>query len=102
MTSKNFSKPRRDRGAILTPQGWDKLQQAKQKAEAEDNWGQRFTHEQLSERTSLSLHTVSRILKRKEGVDMQSLEYFLRAFGLELFQRDCALPVSPFEELVAR
>lgn len=101
MTSKAFSK-QRDRGVILTPQGWHKLQQAKQASETEHNWGQHFTHEQLSERTALSLRTINRILKREVGVDRQSLEYFLKAFGLELSQGDCAPPVSPFEELVAR
>ncbi|MBD2100197.1 NB-ARC domain-containing protein [Leptolyngbya sp. FACHB-261] len=102
MTFKPLSKPKRSRGVILTSQGWHKLQQAKQEAEAEHNWSQHFTLEQLGERTGLSLHTVSRILKREEGVDKQSLEYFLRAFGLELDKGDCARPVPPFEELAAR
>ncbi|HEY9600953.1 MAG TPA: NB-ARC domain-containing protein [Allocoleopsis sp.] len=98
----NLSKRKRDRGVILTHQGWQKLQRAKQAVEVQQNWGQRFTFEQLSDRTGLSQQTVSRILKRKEGVDKQSLEYFLRAFSLELSQGDCTPPVSPFEELAAR
>ena len=73
MTSKPLAKPKRERGLILTLQGWHKLQQAKQATEVEFNWGRRFTHEQLSERTGLSLHTVSRILLRQERVDRQSL-----------------------------
>jgi WD40 repeat protein/transcriptional regulator with XRE-family HTH domain len=102
MPSYPLSKYRRDRGVILTPQGWHKLQQARQEAEAKQNWGQRLTHEQLSERTGLSLRTISRILKREVGVDRQSLESFLSNLGLKLSQGDCAPPVFPFEHLAAR
>lgn len=98
----SLSKRKRDRGVILTCQGWHKLQQGKQAVEVEHNLGLRFTFDQLSDRTGLSQQTISRILKRKEGVDKQSLEYFLRAFGLELSLGDCIPPVSPFEELAAR
>jgi hypothetical protein len=92
----------RKRGVILTSKGWHKLQQAMQAAEAEHNWGKRFTREQLSDRTALSLNTISRILKRSQAVDRLSLEYFLRGFGLQLSPGDCAPPRSPFEELAAR
>jgi transcriptional regulator with XRE-family HTH domain len=102
MTSKPLAKLKRERGVILTPQGWHKLQQAKQEAEAKHNWSRRFTHEQLSERTGLSLHTISRILLRKEGVDKQSLECFLSAFSVELSTADCTRPVPLFPELEAR
>lgn len=71
-------------------------------AEADQNWGQRFTREKLSGRTGLSLQTIARILKREEAVDRQSIEYFLRGFGLQLAQGDCAPPTSSFEELAAR
>jgi WD40 repeat protein len=102
MSQKRSSKPKRDRGVILTARGWQKLQQAMQVAELEQNWGQRFTREQLSERTGLSLHTISRILKREEAVDRLSIEYFLRGFNLQLAQGDCSPPTSPFEELATR
>ena len=102
MSLKRSLKPKRDRGVILTSKGWQKLQQAIQVEEAEHNWGKRFTREQLSERTNLSLQTISRILKREEGVDKGSIEYFLKAFSLELSQGDCAPPTSPFEELALR
>ncbi|PSM48214.1 hypothetical protein C7Y66_15805 [Chroococcidiopsis sp. CCALA 051] len=85
------SKSKRERGVILTPQGWRKLQRAKQALEAESNWGRRLTREQLSDCTGLSLHTISRILQRQERVDRQSLECFFHAFSLELSPGDCAI-----------
>ncbi|KAM3092462.1 NB-ARC domain-containing protein [Phormidesmis sp. 146-12] len=106
MSTKRSSQSKRDRsasprvrGVILTVKGWQKLQFAMQAAEVEQNWGQHFTREQLSERTGLSLQTISRILKRTEAVDRLSIEYFLRAFELQLAQGDCAPPGSPFEDL---
>lgn len=102
MSTKRSSKAKRERGVILTMKGWQKLQQAMQTAEATQNWGQRFTREQLSDRTGLSLQTISRILKREEAVDRQSIECFLRGFELQLSQGDCAPPTTPFEELATR
>lgn len=102
MSANRSSKSRRDRGVILTTKGWQKLQQAMQTAEAEQNWGQRFTREQLSDCTGLSLQTISRILKREAAVDRLSIEYFLRGFELSLSPGDCAPPTSLFEELAAR
>lgn len=99
MSNQRSSKSKRERGVILTAKGWYKLQQAIQTVESEQNWGQRLTREQLSDRTGLSLQTISRVLKRVEGVDRLSLEYFFRGFDLQLVQGDCAPPVSPFEAL---
>ncbi len=87
----------RVRGVILSPQGWQKFQTAKQQAEANETWGKRFTQEDLSERTGLSLNTLARIFKRELGVDRQSLEYLFRAFGLELTQADLTSPASSEE-----
>lgn len=89
------AKSKRERGVILTAQGWRKLQRAKQALEVESNWGRRLTREQLSDRTGLSLHTISRILQRQERVDRQSLECFFHAFSLELSPEDCAVNESP-------
>lgn len=102
MSINGSSKSRRDRGVILTTKGWQKLQQAMQAAEAEQNWGRRFTREQLSDRTGLSLQTIARILKRETAVDRLSVESFLRGFNLTLSPGDCAPPTSPFEELATR
>ena len=82
------SKQRRKRGVILSLQGWNKLQNAKHQAEIEENDGSRFTLEELSDRTLLAPFTVAKIMARQEGVDKQSLEYFFRAFRLELTTSD--------------
>ncbi|NJO78348.1 MAG: hypothetical protein HC827_07335 [Cyanobacteria bacterium RM1_2_2] len=102
MSIHRSSKAKRDRGVILTTKGWQKLQQAMQAAAAEQNWGQRFTREQLSDRTRLSLQTIARILKREAAVDRLSIEYFLRGFELTLLPGDYAPPTAPFEELATR
>jgi WD40 repeat protein/transcriptional regulator with XRE-family HTH domain/DNA-binding MarR family transcriptional regulator len=89
-------KSKRVRGVILTSLGWHKLQEALQAA-AERNWGKRLTHEQLCDRTGLSLHTVARILKRKEGVDKQSITILFNAFELELAIADYIEPELSLE-----
>ncbi|MEB3178744.1 MAG: NB-ARC domain-containing protein [Nostocaceae cyanobacterium] len=53
-----------------------------------ENDGSRFTLEELSDRTQLAPFTVAKIMARQEGVDKQSLEYFFRAFALELTTSD--------------
>ena len=81
-------KTSRYRGVILTTQGWDKLQAAKTQAEFNENAGDRFTLEELSQRMGLSLKTIARVLGRAEPVDKQSLQWTFRAFGLELSRND--------------
>lgn len=88
---------RRVRGVILSPQGWQRFQTAKQQVESDETWGKHFTQEDLSDRTGLSLNTLARIFKRELGVDRQSLEYLFRAFGLELTQADFTSPASSEE-----
>jgi hypothetical protein len=97
--SKSPSKARRVRGVILTFHGWDKFQAAKTQAEFDENYGNRFTLEELSDRTTLALHTITKVLRRTEPVDKQSLQYAFRAFGLELSKSDYTHPTSSFEEL---
>ncbi|MDZ8260748.1 MAG: NB-ARC domain-containing protein [Nostoc sp. ChiQUE01b] len=93
------STKRSERGVILTPHGWYKLQQAMQEAETEHNWGRRFTQEQLSDRAGLSIHTVARILKREKAVDKLSIEYLMRGFGLQLVPEDCVRPITSMEDV---
>jgi hypothetical protein len=100
--SKSPSKPRRNRGVILTLHGWDKLQAAKAQAEFDENYGNRFTFEELSNRTSLALNTIIKVLRRTESVDKQSLQYAFRAFGLELSKSDYTHPTSSFDALQTR
>jgi transcriptional regulator with XRE-family HTH domain len=78
----------RERGIVLSPQGWQRFQVAKQQTESEQSWGKHLTQEDLSDRTGLSLNTLYRVLKRELGVDRQSLEYLFGAFGLELTKAD--------------
>jgi hypothetical protein len=79
---------KRRRGMILSPPGWDKLSFAKTQAEFNENAGDRFTLEELSERMGLSLNTIAKVLGRSEAVDKQSLQCAFRAFGLELSKND--------------
>ncbi|MBD2356196.1 hypothetical protein H6G41_16445 [Tolypothrix sp. FACHB-123] len=81
-------KQRRRRGVVLSLLGFQKLQEARYQVEVMENDGARFTLEELSYRTQLAPFTVSKVLARAEGVDKQTLEYFFRAFGLELTPSD--------------
>ncbi|MEI2579673.1 NB-ARC domain-containing protein, partial [Scytonema sp. PRP1] len=87
-----ITKTTRKRGVILSATGWDKFQKVKRSFEFQDNDGSRYTLEELSSRTNLSLHTISRIIARVEGVDKLSLEYCFRAFGLKLDKNDYTRP----------
>jgi WD40 repeat protein/transcriptional regulator with XRE-family HTH domain len=91
-TRRGSSTSVRVRGVILSPQGWQRFQTAKQQAESDETWGKRFTQEDISDRTGLSLNTLARIFKREQGVDRQSVEYLFRAFGLELTKADVTSP----------
>jgi WD40 repeat protein/transcriptional regulator with XRE-family HTH domain len=91
-TRRGSSTSGRVRGVILSPQGWQKFQIAKQQVESDETWGKRFSQEDISDRTGLSLNTLARIFKRELGVDRQSLEYLFRGFGLELTKADLTSP----------
>ncbi|GAX37201.1 WD-40 repeat protein [Nodularia sp. NIES-3585] len=86
---------RRKRGVVLTLQGWDKFQAAKTQAEFDENAGDSFSLEELSDRTHLALHTISRIQGRLEPVDKSSLQSAFAAFGLELGNSDYTRPSTP-------
>src|SRR5579883_2296019 len=95
----SLSLPRRQRGVILTIQGWKKLQAAKHKAEIEETAGKRYTIEVLSERTGLDPSTVSKVLAREETVDKKTLECFFRAFDLDLSPSDYTRSYPRSEQL---
>lgn len=80
--------PKRKRGAILTIEGWQRLQAAKRQSEIAENSGKPYTLEELSDRTRLSTNTITRIQNRKAAVDRQSLEYYFSAFNLILNDMD--------------
>ncbi len=77
-------KATRRRGVILSPQGQQKLSLARRQAEIHENFGDRYTLEELTELTRLSLSTVTKVLEAKIGVDKQTLDAFFAAFGLHL------------------
>jgi WD40 repeat protein len=77
-------KPKRQRGVVLTPEGLQKLQEARLEAEIQENCGERYTLEELSERTGLDIHTIRRVLDCQFGVDKRTIERFFIAFNLEL------------------
>ena len=77
-------KQKRNRGVVLTPQGLEKLQAARSQSEYQENFGERYTYEKISELTNLDLNTIKKVLVAKEGVDKRSLERCFLAFNLQL------------------
>jgi WD40 repeat protein/ABC-type dipeptide/oligopeptide/nickel transport system ATPase subunit len=93
-------KTNRRRGATLTVTGYQKLQAARQQAEESANFGDRYTKEELSKLTGLSLKTISKIFdgapailaQRSIPVDKQTLDLCFAAFNLSLDRRDYIYP----------
>lgn len=77
----------RKRGVILTPHGQIRLQQARREKEIAENFADRFTLEQISARTGLSIKTITKVLEAKVPVDKPTIEAFFHGFGL-LLERD--------------
>jgi WD40 repeat protein len=100
-------KSSRRRGATLTATGYQKLQAARTAAELADNFGDRYTKEELAKLTGLAIKTISKIFDgvadngaaRSSPVDKQTLEICFAAFKLELERRDYLYPdpVDPAE-----
>lgn len=81
-------KDKRRRGVILTLEGLQKLEAAKAQTEFEENSGNRYTLEQMSDRTRLAINTVMKIYTREVGVDRNTLKRCFRAFNLTLEPSD--------------
>ena len=81
-----MAKPKqtRNRGVVLTAEGLKKLQSARLNLESRENFGGRYTYEQLSEIACLDTSTIKKVLAVEEPVDKRSLEKFLIAFDVEL------------------
>ncbi len=79
-----MQKQKRQRGIILTSEGLQKLQEARLESELKENFGERYTLEQLSECTGLDIHTIKRVLSCQQGVDKRTLERIFIAFNLDL------------------
>jgi len=89
--------PKRKRGVLLTAQGLKKLLEAKRKSEIWDNYGERYTLEELSNRTGLASITIAKVLNGESGVDRQTLVCCFSAFNLSLEESDYANPSSLYE-----
>lgn len=90
--SKQPPPPKRRRGVVLTAGGLEKLNEAKEEAEYQEKRGNRFTLEELSERTALSVDTITKILAGEVGVDKQTLKICFKAFELTLEAADYDFP----------
>lgn len=84
--------PRRRRGIVLSLQGEQRLREAISLLESEENFGQRFTLEELSARTGLDSGTVAKVLYCEQGVDRSTLDRCFRAFDLKLTESDYCKP----------
>ena len=100
----------RRRGAILTITGYQKLQAAREKAERTANVVDRYTREELSRLTGLSLMTISKIFGSETSaaeeqlipVDTQTLSLCFAAFDLELERSDYFYPDALTEPIYKR
>ncbi|HZG39708.1 MAG TPA: hypothetical protein VEZ50_13590, partial [Nodosilinea sp.] len=88
------AKKSRRRGVVLSPAGQRKLDTARRQLEKNLNSGDRFTLEDISDRTRLALSTVTRVLDGQHGVDKQTLDQFFAAFDLLLERTDYQHPHS--------
>ena len=84
---------KRRRGVILTHQGQQKLRAAIAEIEEEENFGQKLTLEELSDRTGLDAGTVAKVLDVEKGCDRRTLERLFQSFGLELIETDYTKPI---------
>lgn len=80
---------------ILTPQGLQKLLQARAETERQFNAGKRFTLDYLSDRTGISVDSLTRVFKAETGVDRETLRHCFAAFDLVLSEDDYFQPGQP-------
>ncbi|MCC5660791.1 hypothetical protein LC608_28220 [Nostoc sp. XA010] len=85
MTLQNW---RRKRGVALTNKGLQKIKEAKHQSEAKENFGNRYTLEEMSARSGLYSATISKVLNREGGVDKQTIEKLFSAFKLKIDKND--------------
>jgi hypothetical protein len=82
---------KRKRGVLLSPKGWQRLQNAEQQAlDRAASASKAYTLQDLSDLTGLSANTLARVRGRKIAVDQQTLEVYFRAFELTLLPEDYA------------
>ncbi|WP_413166410.1 NB-ARC domain-containing protein [Capilliphycus salinus ALCB114379] len=83
--------------AILTQQGFQKLQTAQSQTNLWNDFTKSCTLAALSEQTGLSTHTLSKVHARKKGVDLQTLARYFNGFNLTL-EPDDYMPPRGHEE----
>lgn len=79
---------KRSRGIVLSCEGLKRLQAAIVVAELKENYGNRFTTEELSERMRVSTKTLSRLWSLTAGLDQRTLRLCFSAFDLQLTPDD--------------
>lgn len=79
--------------AILTPQGFQKLQATLSNTAIWNQHTQSCTLEALSEATGISTHTLSKVHARQSGVDFRTLIRYFSAFDLTLESSDYLRPL---------
>ncbi|MCC5645178.1 hypothetical protein LC607_19980 [Nostoc sp. CHAB 5824] len=79
---------RRKRGVALTTKGLQKIKEAKHQSEAKENFGNRYTLEEMSARSGLYSATISKVLNREGGVDKQTIEKLFSVFKLKIDKDD--------------
>ncbi|MEH2119623.1 NB-ARC domain-containing protein [Nostoc sp.] len=85
MTLQNW---RRKRGVALTTKGLQKIKEAKHQSETKENFGNRYTLEEMSARSGLYSATISKVLNQEGGVDKQTIEKLFSAFQLKIDKSD--------------
>ena len=88
---------KRQRGIVLSAVGFKRLQAAVVAVEVKENYGERFTQEELSDRMRVSTKTLSRLWSLTAGLDQRTLNLCFSAFNLELTKEDYAT-MSSFSE----
>lgn len=82
---------RRKRGVVLTADGQQKLQTAIRQAEQTENFGEKYTLEDLSDRTGLDPSTIAKVLNAEDRVDRRTLERFFQTVASTLEEKDYVL-----------
>ncbi|OUL25688.1 NB-ARC domain-containing protein [Nostoc sp. 106C] len=84
--------PRRKRGVVLTAEGLKKFQEVKHEFEFQNNFGKRFTLEELSQRVNLDAITIRKVLNCTKGVDKRTLESLFLGFHIDLCESYYSVP----------
>ena len=79
---------KRNRGVVLNAIGFKRLQAAIKEAELQENYGDRFTQVELSDRMGVSTKTLSRLWSVTGGLDQRTLKLCFSAFKLQLTKSD--------------